>query len=667
MKKSTASPELGVLEWFRMHERERVEQVLADLRTLGITRLRTGISWADWHRPDGREWLDWLIPRLTSEVELLPCLTFTPPSLGISPRTASPPRDPHSFGEWVGQILEIYGQHLEMVELWNEPNNFSDWDWTLDPDWLIFDEMIRFAAWVAHEHGAKTALAGTSPPDANWLRMMAEREMLASIDVVGIHGFPGTWEFRWEGWETYVGQVREVLDEFAPGRPIWITEVGFSTWRHDELRQLQTLADAMDAPVERVYWYAAEDLNPEEAASDGFHSDEREYHFGMKRHDGAPKQLFRVLAEGGVEGVRDLLRLCREGRRCRRADERVLITGGCGFIGTNLADRFLSEGTPVTVYDNLSRPGVADNLAWLQEQHGDLLHVEVADVRDPIALRQCVSDASAVYHFAAQVAVTTSLELPVLDFGVNARGTLNLLEELRRLDSPPPLVFTSTNKVYGALADVALEQADSRYQPVDRALRSRGISEDRSLDFHSPYGCSKGAADAYVTDYARTYRMPATVFRMSCIYGPHQRGTEDQGWVAHFLISVLKGEPLAIFGDGLQVRDLLYVEDLVEALRAAVDNIEVTSGKAFNIGGGPANAVSLMNVLRKIRDLTGIEPEISFAPWRVGDQRYYVSDTTRFRRACGWSPTVSVDEGLEGLYDWLMSQERIAENAEALA
>ena len=338
-----------------------------------------------------------------------------------------------------------------------------------------------------------------------------------------------------------------------------------------------------------------------------------------------------------------------------------------GFIGTNLADRFLSEGTPVTVYDDLSRPGVADNLAWLQEQHGDLLHVEVADVRDPIALRQCVSDASAVYHFAAQVAVTTSLELPVLDFGVNARGTLNLLEELRRLDSPPPLVFTSTNKVYGALADVALEQADSRYQPVDRALRSRGISEDRSLDFHSPYGCSKGAADAYVTDYARTYRMPATVFRMSCIYGPHQRGTEDQGWFAHFLISVLKGEPLAIFGDGLQVRDLLYVEDLVEALRAAVDNIEVTSGKAFNIGGGPANAVSLMNVLRKIRDLTGIEPEISFAPWRVGDQRYYVSDTTRFRRACGWSPTVSVDEGLEGLYDWLMSQERIAENAEALA
>ncbi|NLO05499.1 MAG: NAD-dependent epimerase/dehydratase family protein [candidate division WS1 bacterium] len=667
MSAQAQEPELGILEWFRLGEEDRVEQVLADLRALNIKRLRSGISWADWHRPEGRDWYDWLIPRLISEVELLPCLNYTPPSLGITPKTSSPPRESFRYGEWVGQILQIYGDKLHAVELWNEPNNLSDWDWTVDPGWVIFGEMVGWAAWVAKGYGATTVLAGMSPPDANWLRMMAERGVLEHIDVVGLHGFPGTWELRWESWETYVERTQEVLDEFAPEAEIWITEVGFSTWRHDEHRQMRVFADAMAAPVERVYWYAAEDLNSEASTTDGFHSDEREYHFGLKAQDGTSKQLYRALIEGGPERVRELLKLCRDGRRCADAPDRVLITGGCGFVGTNLADHFLSEGRAVTVLDNLSRPGVEQNLRWLQEQHGDLLQVDVADVRDELAIRRCVGNASAVFHLAGQVAVTTSVDLPMQDFEINAQGTLNLLEELRRLDDPPPLVFTSTNKVYGGLSDVRLERVDSRYQPVDRRQRRLGVSEDRPLDFHSPYGCSKGAADAYVTDYARTYGMPATVFRMSCIYGPHQMGTEDQGWVAHFLISALNGRPITIFGDGLQVRDILFVDDLVDALVAASESTALTAGEAYNIGGGPDNAVSLLNVVSKIEALTGITPDISFAPWRVGDQRYYVSDTTKFSQVCSWKPGVSVDEGLEALHDWLLAEGCVPEGDRVMA
>ena len=222
------------------------------------------------------------------------------------------------------------------------------------------------------------------------------------------------------------------------------------------------------------------------------------------------------------------------------ANGTVLITGGAGFVGTNLAHRLAAQGRTVRIYDNLSRPGVEQNARWLVETHGDLIHVEVADVRDGEALRRAVRGVSQAYHLAAQVAVTTSLTDPLTDFEVNARGTLNLLEAVRAQDVPPSLVFTSTNKVYGGLEDVPLRVRSRRYEPEDTAIRAQGISEARPLDFHSPYGCSKGAADQYVLDYARTYGLPAVVFRMSCIYGPHQFGTEDQGWVAHFLIRALE-------------------------------------------------------------------------------------------------------------------------------
>ncbi len=332
----------------------------------------------------------------------------------------------------------------------------------------------------------------------------------------------------------------------------------------------------------------------------------------------------------------------------------VLITGGAGFIGTNLAHRLLSDGKPVLLFDSLARPGVEQNLRWLRDTHGSLVEIEIADTRNGEALRQAVDRATQVFHFAAQVAVTTSLTDPLEDFEVNARGTLNLLEAIRAQASPPPLVFTSTNKVYGALEDVGLRRRNLRYEPTDPSLRQTGVSETRPLDFHSPYGCSKGSADQYVLDYARTFGIPAAVFRMSCIYGPHQFGTEDQGWVAHFLIRALEGRPITLYGDGRQVRDILCVHDLVDAFLLAQQHMATEGGQAFNIGGGPGNTVSLLELLELIGEMLGRKPEVKFDAWRPGDQRYYVSDTGKFQRITGWKPRVTVPEGLELLTRWLI-------------
>jgi CDP-paratose 2-epimerase len=332
----------------------------------------------------------------------------------------------------------------------------------------------------------------------------------------------------------------------------------------------------------------------------------------------------------------------------------VLITGGSGFVGANLAHRLLSSGQRVVLYDNLSRSGVEKNYHWLRATHGDLVSLEVADTRDAEKLSRAVREASAVFHFAAQVAVTTSLESPLEDFAINAAATLNILEALRALPTPPPLIFTSTNKVYGSLPDVELCVNGDRYEPVDPVIRSNGISEQQRLDFYSPYGCSKGAADQYVLDYARTFGLPAVVFRMSCIYGPHQFGTEDQGWVAHFLIRAMEGMPITLYGDGRQVRDILFVEDLVDAFLLAKQNIHTISGEAFNIGGGAGNTTSLLELMDMIGELEGSAPSIEWGDWRPGDQRYYVTDHAKFRAATGWSPTVNVADGVRRLHSWLL-------------
>ena len=342
----------------------------------------------------------------------------------------------------------------------------------------------------------------------------------------------------------------------------------------------------------------------------------------------------------------------RSGDRRRR----TLITGGAGFIGSNVTHRLLSSGERVLIFDRLSRPGVERNLEWLTAEHGDLVDVEIDDVRNSAHLKLAVRDAGKVFHLAAQVAVTSSLDDPIDDFETNARGTLNLLEALRALPTPPSLVFTSTNKVYGGLARTEVVKRGARYAASDDRLEANGISEEQSLDFCSPYGCSKGAADQYVLDYAHTFHLPCVVFRMSCIYGPRQFGNEDQGWLAHFIIRALAGRVITIYGDGLQVRDVLFVDDLVDALLLAHEHMRTIAGEAFNIGGGPQNTVSLLELLDLIRELNAGECTIRFEPWRAADQRYYVSNTAKFRNATGWEPHIKVREGVRRLFEWLASQ-----------
>jgi CDP-paratose 2-epimerase len=337
---------------------------------------------------------------------------------------------------------------------------------------------------------------------------------------------------------------------------------------------------------------------------------------------------------------------------------RALITGGAGFIGSNLAHRLLSAGRPVRILDNLSRPGVEQNLQWLRRTHGGRLAVRVADVRDATAVERAMEDVDQVFHFAAQVAVTTSLVQPQEDFAINALGTLNVLEAARAQATPPAVLLTSTNKVYGALPDVPLVTEGTHWLPQDRALRATGISESRLLDFHSPYGCSKGTADQYVLDYARSFGLITCVFRMSCIYGPRQFGTEDQGWVAHFLLRALRGEPITLYGDGRQVRDVLFIDDLVEAFVLAEHHRTALSGRAFNIGGGPGSSISLLDLLNSITALHGDQPATTIEDWRTGDQRYYVSDTRAFEQATGWRRRIKAAEGIGRLYQWLSDRER---------
>ena len=340
----------------------------------------------------------------------------------------------------------------------------------------------------------------------------------------------------------------------------------------------------------------------------------------------------------------------------------AVIFGGAGFIGSNLAHHLLtSTEAKVRIFDSLSRPGVKNNLAWLEKAAGRSrrLDVVIGDVRDAERVRRVVGDATEVFNFAAQVAVTTSLVDPRLDFETNLVGTFNILEAVRQSGNRPFMLFTSTNKVYGDMGGRRVVRMPRRYA---YACEVEGISEEQQLDFHSPYGCSKGAADQYVRDYARVYGIPAVVFRMSCIAGRRQFGNEDQGWIAHFLYSALSRKRLVIYGDGCQVRDVLYVEDLVEAMEAARQNISRTAGEIYNIGGSAANTTSLLELIAMIELLTGRRLEFGFEDARPGDQTIYVSDSRKFREHTGWKPKTTVEETLEHIYEfWKENRAAISE------
>ena len=335
----------------------------------------------------------------------------------------------------------------------------------------------------------------------------------------------------------------------------------------------------------------------------------------------------------------------------------TLITGGAGFIGSSLADSLLTRGQRVTVFDNLSRPGAAENIERLKTRHGDRLRLIVGDVRDPSALAPAIATAAYIFHLAAQVAVTTSLVDPKADFHINCEGTINVLDALLKLRDPPPLIYTSTNKVYGQLSGVSLRETKLRYIPQNKRLCSNGISEDCKLDFQTPYGCSKGSADQYVLSHSRNFGLQAVVLRLSCIYGPRQFGDEHQGWVSHFVKRTSERKCITIHGNGKQVRDLLHIDDLVNALTVAAKKCHQLSGKAFNVGGGSHNTTSLLELLQLVTALTGEEPSVEFAHWRPSDQRYYVSDTRRFGSLTKWAPKISITQGLKLLVDWRISSQ----------
>jgi CDP-paratose 2-epimerase len=322
----------------------------------------------------------------------------------------------------------------------------------------------------------------------------------------------------------------------------------------------------------------------------------------------------------------------------RPSSRRVLITGGAGFLGVNAAVHMIEAGWHVTLLDNLSRPGTERNLKWLITEHPTRTTFIKEDVRNASALTDHVKRQDAILHLAGQVAVTTSLADPATDFEVNAGGTLNLLEATRKHNREAPFVFASTNKVYGKLEN-----------------NNVACKESQPIDFHSPYGCSKGAADQYVRDYARCFHMNTVVLRQSCIYGAHQYGTEDQGWVAHFVHSILNKRPLTIYGDGTQVRDLLDARDLSVLYETAIEKIDTTRGEIYNVGGGPPNQRNLLEVIARIGELTNSKPAYTFSDWREGDQVFYVSDITKAKQELGWEPQIPFDRGLEDLAAWAAS------------
>lgn len=339
--------------------------------------------------------------------------------------------------------------------------------------------------------------------------------------------------------------------------------------------------------------------------------------------------------------------------------EHVLITGGCGFVGTNFAERLLREGRPVRVLDDLSRAGVERNLAWLRAGHGDLLRVEVGDVRDAKVLRRAVRGATAVYHLAVRPFAPDVPSDAREDFLVNAYGTVSLLEALRALADPPPLLFLSSAHVYGEVA-TPLQEQDTRYAPRDPAVAARGIDESQPVAPRGVWACSIAAAERHVMDYAHTAGLRTVVLRAGCVYGPRQQASQDSGWVASMASAALQGRPTAIPGDGKRVRDLLWVDDLVDACLATVRRIDRVQGRAFNVGGGPANTASALELLARlgVRDGLRSSPPPDGTP--AGGPRWYASDVRSLQEAVGWTPTTGLEQGLRRLHAWLSTSKRHA-------
>ena len=339
-------------------------------------------------------------------------------------------------------------------------------------------------------------------------------------------------------------------------------------------------------------------------------------------------------------------------------NKQYLVTGGAGFIGSNYVHRLLKRGEKVTIYDNFSRGGAPRNLEWLKAEFGEkAFEVVVGDVRDAARIAEAAKMSDVIVHLAGQVAVTTSVTHPRDDFEANALGTFNVVEAARASGRQPIVIYASTNKVYGGMEEVELFEEPTRWRYKDLI---RGCPETQPLDFHSPYGCSKGTGDQYVRDYARIYDLPTVVFRQSCIYGPRQFGIEDQGWVAWFIIAAVMGRNITIYGDGKQVRDILHVHDLIQAYDLAVEKIDVARGQVYNLGGGPSNVMSIWSEFGpRLEALLGKKIEVGRGDWRPGDQRVFYADVSKAKNELGWEPKISVEQGVNMLFEWVQANKNL--------
>ncbi len=596
---------LGFSAWFPPGARPAAAAAVIRLRALGIRHLRLHLRPVD---IEDEAWLGWLLGSLGDEFDVLPCV--------------------QSDARGLSRLLTLCGQSFTSIELTDPqaetPQNAA--------------AILAAAAAIVRAFDKSVVIGMASLHADMRLAAFCASGALGMASAIGLHVDDAS-----DVSSSHEG-VLSAVRRLQPSLPVWLTDVGCSTWRHETARQARAFVGALATDADRVYWRALTD----DPTCD--HRD-RAAHEGIDDTAGQPKLLGRMLTGGVAEVERILAMSGRTGPSIIGARP-VLVTGGAGFIGANLADRLASEGNQVLIYDALARPGVERNLRWLARRHPTRISFLLGDLRDEPALGDAAAGASAVFHLAGQVAVTTSMVRPLADFDVNARGTLALLEALRQRNSAAPLIFASTNKVYGDLADIDLVRDGECYLPLRPDIRAHGVSEARKLCFHTPYGCSKGTADQYVLDYAHSFGLRTAVLRMSCIYGERQLGTEDQGWVAHFLLRAIAGETLTIYGDGRQVRDILHVGDAVGAYMAAWRSIDAVAGRAYNLGGGPANAISLLQLVGHIEALLAKPVDVTFSAWRPGDQRYFVADNAAIRR----------DLSLPASLGWRAGLARLAEH-----
>ncbi len=586
---------LGVTHCFEPGDREAVQRACTLIQSLGLRHVRLPFAAAMLTGADNHAWFAWLVSHLARVADVLPSICLD----GLQDVAGT-----------LGSLLTGCDGALHTIELSGSP------------------QALACACAATQPVGLKVAVAIDATSAPQQLAALGEAGLLRDVAAIGL-GY--TRQSRLEP-GTACDDAAQVLQGLNPDAALWVTDYGTVSRPYQLAKQTSAFLDLLGLSAGRVYW---------PLLGDDDQADTRQATSGLQDAFGQPTLLGRLL-EKGVAHVEQIVALTRSKTPSVTSTRPVLITGGAGFIGANLADRLATDGHRVVIYDALARPGVERNLRWLTRNHASRVSFVLGDLRDEQALSSAAAEADAVFHLAGQVAVTTSMVAPLDDFEVNARGTLALLDALRRRNPRASLVFASTNKVYGDLADIELVRDGDCYLPSRADLRGRGVDETRPLCFHTPYGCSKGAADQYVLDYAHSFGLRTAVLRMSCIYGERQLGTEDQGWVAHFLLRAIAGQPVTIYGDGRQVRDVLHVGDAVSAYVAAWQNIDKVAGRAYNLGGGPGNAISLLQLISHIEDLLGRRVDVRFDDWRPGDQRYFVADTSAVRRdlalpqALGW-------------------------------